>query len=141
MRTGSWFVLCRRERLVSFVDVAPRLAKLRDARVAVLEPDYMEIVVDDSLTGNTATIEVFVSDEDHVKIESEETAENFADRPDRDAIAAADARYMLTWDLQYGDETYNTMCIVAEVLAKASDGIVYDTTGGIILWSAVVNAR
>lgn len=137
MTTGSWFVLCRRDRLLSLTEIVPRLLPLTNARVETLEPEFMEIIVDDALTGNRATIEVYKDAEPHVLLESQELADDFEDiRSDVDAIAKADARYVLTWDLRYGDETYNTMLAVAERLAEACDGIIYDTTTGDILWSA-----
>lgn len=59
MTTGSWFVLCRRDRLLSLTEIVPRLLPLTNARVETLEPEFMEIIVDDALTGNRAKIEVY----------------------------------------------------------------------------------
>lgn len=134
-------VLCRRERLVSLLDVAQRVTKQRGTRIGELEPNYMKIVVDDRLTGNTATFEVFAESEPHVRLESLEIAEAFEDRPDREHIAAADARYSMIWDLRYSDETYNAMCVAAEALADASDGIVYDATNDEIVLSAFTDRQ
>jgi hypothetical protein len=141
MPTGSWYVLCRRERLIPLEEFAPRLANLRETRLDEVESDYVKLVVDDTLTAQTATIEIFVDDEPHVLTESRQFAEVYKDRPDHDAIAAADLRYAIIWDLPYSDQTYNTRCVVAEILARATGGIVYDITAGSIVWSALVDDK
>ena len=137
-RLGSWYVLCRRARLVALTDIAPKLAQLQHVRIAP-EPDYMELVVDDPLTGNTVTVEVFVDNEPHVIEESREFARELGDRPDKDAIAAADVRYAIIWELDSSDESYNVRAIVAEVLARATAGVVYDLIEGRVVWSAIVD--
>jgi len=136
MTIGSWYVLCRRERLTALADLAEQLSAVRDARVMKLDVDYAEIVVDDALTHDSATIRLFVDDDPHILTESQEFAQPYRGRPDGEVIASADVRYAITWDLEKSDETYNARCVIGEVIARATDGVVYDLMEGRIVWSA-----
>ena len=138
---GSWYVLFRRERLVALSELAPRLASLRGARIEEIDAEYAEIVIADALTGNSAVIRIFVDTDANVLDESRQFVREHGERKDHDAIANADARYAIGWELPYSDETYNPRCIIAVALARATDGVVYDLMEDRVVWSAPLDAR
>lgn len=132
--SSAWLVLCKRANRVSLVDLVTGIEKQRDTKVIEVSPDAMEIEVHDSLTGNIAGLSVGVEDEDHVREECQELADQLDDGPERDAIAACDLRYVISWDPEYGDETYNATMVAAEVIAEACKGVVYDEDDGAVRW-------
>jgi hypothetical protein len=125
---GTWFVLCERARTIPLTDLAQRVTHLRDVTDVTIGSidDSLQVTVRDSVTGRSAWIAVGLSTEPHVVLESAEIAEFHAnDRSDRAAIAAADARYEIVWDLKYSYEVYNTLAGIAEKLEKATAGVIF----------------
>ncbi|HLU68851.1 MAG TPA: hypothetical protein VKZ63_21365 [Kofleriaceae bacterium] len=136
MTTGTWLVLCRRERLISLDDLAARLQGVKNIRVGSPDQDVLVVTALDRSTGASVDINVWINAEPHVALESAEIAEDFGEgRPDADVIAQADARYELLWDLALSYAAYNALCVISEVLATACGGVVFDATDGRIVWS------
>jgi hypothetical protein len=102
------------------------------------QPNLVLVTVHDSLTGNDADITVCIDTGPHVAIEAAELASGLdlgeikidpgVPIPDKEVLRQSDARYEMTWDLRFSDETYNTMMIIVSDLTKACGAVTYDLT-------------
>jgi hypothetical protein len=137
VRHGIWLAYCARARLLPLDAIARRLAP--DPEITIrLESDVLIAAVDDSLTGHSTEITVGIDTGAHVRLEAAEVAARLASgrltadegvpTPDREALAGADCRYELRWDLRFSDETYNAMLVIAGVVMQECGAIVYDVT-------------
>lgn len=134
MSIGTWFAYCTRERLVSLDEVERGLKPDSDLSIVRAQDNLLVITVHDSMTGQDADITVNTDSGPHVALEAKELAgENLpvdpgVPPPDLDALARADARLELHWELAFSDETYNPMMLLAEHLVQACGAIIYDVT-------------
>ena len=134
MNIGIWFAYCARERLMSLDELARCLASERNLLLRLDQENLLLVTVHDSLTGNDADITVSIDTGPHVALEAAElaagdlTVDPGVPPPDREALCRADARYELTWELQFSDETYNPMMVIAGELIQACGAIIYDIT-------------
>lgn len=126
MTAGVWFVLCDRRRALAMADVRPRLVRIPCVAVAPAGGDAVVTVLPPQ-SSRPADITVGLSTAPHVVLESAEIARSAAERPDRAAIAAADARYELVWDPHDTEDVFEIVCEIANILASATGGAVYDT--------------
>jgi hypothetical protein len=127
---GTWFVLCERARALPLEQLAEQIRGRRGVTTVDVGA-VVTVQLHDARTGRDANITVGLSTEPHVVLESAEIAERHAaDRPDRDQIAAADARYELHWELRVTDEVYNTLAVIAGELEKACGAVIFDVTNG-----------
>lgn len=141
MKHGTWLACCDRRRLMPLDELARRLASDRELTPR-LEPggDVLVVTVHDRLTGNVADVDVSIDTGAHVAREAAELAESLASGritvddgvpvPDAASLARVDARYELTWELRWSDETYNTMMEIVGILMKECAAIVFDSTNG-----------
>lgn len=130
MITGSWYVFCSREKLAPLTDFSESFSKLRGASITELDREYAELSIHDALTGNDARVRVYVDEDAHVAAEARRLAAANPEIDARDALATADVRYAIVWDLVHSDETYNARAFIAEVLERATGGTIYDVTEG-----------
>ena len=128
--SGTWLAMCDTERMLSIEQLATHVEVMKNTTVAV-DGEVLVLTVDDELTGRTAEIIVGASTEPHVALESEEIAESFAEGHPRQAeIAAAKARYEITWDLRAYDELGNPLLILGESLGRLTGAIIFDAYAG-----------
>jgi hypothetical protein len=129
---GVWLAMFPRERTPSSLgDLAAEIGQLEHLKVRSEGDKRLVVTVFDTLTNRTADFTIGLNDEPHVIVESAEIAEQFgAERPDRDDIAKFDARFELVWSLDNGDETYNPMLWVSEILQDTCGAVVFDTVSG-----------
>jgi hypothetical protein len=139
VKHGTWLAYCDRRRLLPLdglgrrLDANPELTPRLDPAAGVLV-----VTVHDRLTGNIADVAISIDLGTHVPQEAAELAERLTSReigvdagvpmPDPKVLARADARYELTWELRWSDETYNAMMEMADILLKECDAIVFDST-------------
>ena len=115
-----------------------RLAMNTELTVERDQAEALLVTVHDSLTGKDADVTISIDTGAAVAAEAEELAQQVASGtlapepgvppPDARALAAAEARYEITWDLRSSDETYNAMAGIAAVLEQNCGAIIYDLT-------------
>lgn len=138
MKQGFWFAYGRRERLAPLERLTSGLANDHSLSWRSEAPDLLVVTVHDSLTSNVADVVIGINSAPHVALEARELADAYraglipldpgVPPPDEGALAQADARIEMSWDLRFSDETYNTMAVIAGLLAETSGAVVYDVT-------------
>ncbi|GDX82147.1 hypothetical protein LBMAG42_39580 [Deltaproteobacteria bacterium] len=130
MSAGLWLALVPPGRVLPLDELAVRLATLPDVEVHC-KRRYLTVEVYDRKTGRRPRIVVGLNIEPYVKLESAEIAAmRGSARSDRDMIAAADARYELTWHPRVAYEAYNTLVRIAEEIERASGVVIYNPAEG-----------
>jgi hypothetical protein len=121
---GSFLILFSKSKGVTIEDAAETLADLKGVTTARHED---AVIVSDK----SAHMTVVLSTAEHVVQESHEIAMQFAnDRMDRDRIAALDARFELTWELEDTMELMNATISVAGALEVLTGGVIFDPVSG-----------
>lgn len=136
MSAGVWMVYVDRLRRLELEQVADHVISFDGVTAASIVDHVVIVTIHDDLTGNDAEIGVALDLGGHVALEARELVE-FAPPPDAGvpppdlgALANADARYEITWDLERSDETFNPMMLLVGWLEESCGGTIFDATNG-----------
>lgn len=136
MSAGVWLVYVDRLRRLELEQIADYVTSCDGVTAASIIDHVVIVTIHDDLTGNDAEIGVALDLGGHVALEARELVE-FAPPadagvppPDLGALARADARYEITWDLERSDETFNPMMLLVGWLEESCGGTIFDATNG-----------
>jgi hypothetical protein len=134
MSIGIWFAYCDQEKLLPLDELARRLKLHSELTLKRDEENLLVVTVHDRLTRKNADIEIGINTSPYVRLEAAELAEEDlpvdpgVPPPDSEILQRASARYELSWELRFSDETYNILVWIAEELIQACEAIIYDAS-------------